>query len=272
MASRKGLYLSLITFIFHCCATEYQPWIGPYMEFEWRNSILSQRYQKVASDSHFTHYSSQDLFLHTSLVDSVGYFFALEFEGVGALTRKQNCHVDHIRLNGRYVWLDDVAGDPMSLTFGFSLIQAFKPSNKDISSFHHGLSEAEIFVSAGKEYAIGDEWASRWWTVLGIGSAAQRGSPWIRANGVYEFHILPRDTIRIFINTLWGLGSRRLCTHDFDGYGSVQHQSVDIGLRYTKIIDYCGHLSIEYGYRPYARNYPAQAYFVLLNYLCTFSF
>lgn len=249
-------------------ATERQPWIGNYMEFEWRNSLRYQRYSFITSDSQFEHYSSQDFFLNMSLSNALDAQFSLEGEFVLAKTRHQR-GVDHLRFTGRYVWLDDVAGDDISLTTGLSFTYAFLRALRDISSFHHGRGEGELFISFGKEMALEEQWERRWWAVFGLG-IAERGSPWLRGDLTYETRICMNHEWRAFVHTLWGLGHKKLHSDDFHGYGSIQHQSVDLGLRYTYLIDFFGSASAEYSYRVYARNFPAQTHQFLLSILYTF--
>jgi hypothetical protein len=272
MVSRRGarsLIFGLLGLIFiNCEAIEYTPWLGNFSEFEWRNSLLYQHYSHVASHSTFVKRHADDVFFTTSLSNALPDF-GVELELTAARTRKQRGDIDNFRFAGRYVWLDDVAGDPISLTTGAVLTQCFISSLKDISSFHHGRGEAEVFVSLGKEKAQGVEWGSRYWTVLGIG-VADRGSAWVRNNYGFDCRLCQLQEIRLLVNTLWGMGHQRLRLHDFEGYGSLQHQSVDVGVRYTYLIDYVGNISLEYTYRPYARNFPAHTQRVMLTFLYTF--
>lgn len=277
MVIRKGLdtVKSLLFLYVTCCsfslaATQYLPWLGNLYEFEWRNSLLSQYYPHLASPSCCRHYSSNDLFVTSSLCNAIDTNFALEGELTLAHTTRQSWGVDNFRLSGRYVWLDDVAGDLITLTTGAVLTQSFVPSLNDISSFHHGRSEAEIFVSFGRECSHGQPlWDSRMWGMLGIGFA-ERGFPWIRTLLAYEQRFCDCHEFRYMIETLWGLGHQRLCPHHFHGYGPIQHQSIDLSLRYTYLIEYFGALNIDYAYRIYARNFPERTQCVTIMLTKTF--
>jgi hypothetical protein len=157
------------------------------------------------------------------------------------------------------------------VTTGATFTQSFVSSLKDISSFHHGRSEAEIFLSFGREepLELTMTWASRWWGVLGIG-VAERGSPWVRGDFAYEYRASLESEWRFFVNTLWGLGHKYLHWHHFHGYGPIDHRSIDIGLRYTYLIEYVGHINFNYSYRVYAYNFPAHAHQVMIQFLYTF--
>ena len=223
MAKRKGALLVKIwkwlnaLFLLSCVpasATEFQPWLGNIYEFEFRSSLIYQGYSKITSQSHLENYSSSDVFLHASLSNALPSFFGGEIEIVQARTRRQRGDVDHLKMTGRYVFRDDIAGDPLSLMGGISYIQAFQKSLKDVSSFHHGLYEGEVYLSVGKEMFVDTKWGIRWWSVLGLGCAEQ-GSPWMRFQLGYEKWIGDENEIRLFLDSLWGLGHKRSACQSF---------------------------------------------------------
>lgn len=273
MAVGKRFYTLIAALLFALgsqgFAAEVQPWLGNLYEFEWRNSLKYQQYSNVASPFQLVHYSSSDLFLTSSLSNTLAPEFSLEGEVTAANTRRQSGGIDHFSFTGRYLWLDDIAGDPISLVTGASFSQAFVPALEDVSSFHHGRSEAEFFLSVGKEIPCGDVWMSRSWGMLGFG-VAERGSPWVRTILAYEQRFCQRHELRGKVETLWGMGHGRLRPHHFHGYGSIQHQSVDFAVRYAYLIDFFGSVDLEYSYRVYARNFPDQTQCLKLSLLMTF--
>lgn len=267
--SYQWLYLCLLFGAMQGESTEYRPWFGNIYEFEFRTSFIYQSYSKISSGSSLENHSSDDLFLHASLSSAIT---DLSFEGeiVEARTRHQKGDIDQLKITGRYVWENDLAGDPWSLTTGMSYTQAFQRSLNDISSFHHGLYEGEAFLSMGKEFFFETGWNHRWWSVVGVG-IAERGSPWIRFYVVYEKCLQQnRQELQLLLHSLWGLGHKKLHFHDFSGYGPIRHQSVDLGLRYIYLLDYFGSASLEYAYRVHAENFPAYAHYVIIKFLYTF--
>jgi hypothetical protein len=251
-------------------ATEYQPWLGNFYEFELRSDAMYQGYAWLSSGSHLKKYLSNDVFLDFSLsIARPDPDVSLEFEIIEARTRRQRGDIDQLKLTGRYVWQDDIAGDPMSLITGISYIQAFSSSLKDVSSFHHGLYNAEFFLSLGKEWAEGNLWNSRWWSVFAIG-IAERGTPWLRFRLDYDKRWGEQHETKLFLHSLWGLGRHPLRFYHFYGYGSIQHQSIDLGLRYTYLLEFYGSASLEYSYRVYAYNFPAYTHHVIAQLLYTF--
>ncbi|MCE2983652.1 MAG: hypothetical protein LW832_08820 [Parachlamydia sp.] len=243
-------------------ATDYEPWIGPYGEVHWRNCLAFQ---------HFTSpYYATNRFLNSSLSLTVKPDFSLEGEIVAANTRLQSGGIDHVRITGRYVWEDDVAGDPFTVTFGGGLIQTFDKASKDPSSFHHGHSEAEIFVTAGKEITQGEIWVQRFWGVFSLGCAPNRGSPWIRADFHTDKRLCGPHVITLYMKSLWGLGHQHLNPSHFTSYGPIQHQSIDLGIGYHYHIPFFGEATLDYKTRIHARNYPSNFNEIKISLLYTF--
>lgn len=251
-------------------ATELQPWFGRDYEVEARATYLFQSYRKVATPHRHFNRDANDSFLTLSASlpwkDLNG-----ELETTFAYTRHQHPAWDNLRLTGRYRLMNDVnAEDPVALTAGITATIAAKHSVQDISSFHHGRVEGEFHVAVGKEFPCEEFWMTRAWAVVGVG-VAEKGSPWIRANAVWERNWWDQQQVRFFMNTLWGLGKRNLCREkSFHGYGPIRHQSVEIGARYSYAV--CGAiLSLEFAHRVYARNFPAHANLIMAQVFYPFS-
>ncbi len=278
MVKRNGLYY-LIVFLLPAFgwSTQDLPWLGNFAELEWRNSMRYQTYHHLLHGKKALPYASDDQFIDSSLSTAI-FEYGIELELVCAHTRKQR-GIDQFKITGRYVWMDDIAGDPLSLTSGFSFIESFEPSLHDPSSFHHGRGEGELFLSLGKEFNPGynddeldilGEWHARGWGVLAIGTSPTRGVPWARFIVAYDKRIGLRHEFRLFSKGLYGFGDRNLHLDDFHGYGLIRHRSVEVGFRYTYLIEFFGSASIEYANRVYAYNFAANASQVTVEVLYTF--
>lgn len=274
MVGRKRIILFLSLFL--GCAligesTEKYPWTGNPFEFELRGATRFQHYRQVSSGGHLKSYPSDDFFVDASLRNNLALLLPvnIELEIREAFTRKQDGNIDSCKLTTIYPFRDDVAGDPLSVHFGLSYDQAFMASLHDISSFHHGLYNGELFVSIGKEKSFLTFWRHRWWVVLGLGEA-ERGSSWGRIDIHADFSFIEKHQLKFFVNCLWGMGHKNLHIHAFEGYGNVAHSSIDVGLGYTYQIDYFGEFAIEYSLRPYATNFPAYVQQGVIKILYTF--
>ncbi len=266
MLKRWLVLLCLIPIIIN--ATELMPWPDEDFEFQPRLTGLYQTYRSIAKSHGYIHKPSYDRF-YTLSVGMSAFDWSGEIETVFADTPRQRGTCDCVRLTGRYRWLNDIVDDPVSLTTGITIIQAFRHSVNDISSFHHGQIAAEAHIAVGKETSHLSSWLSHWWGVFGIGMADQ-GYPWIRGDAYWEKNWCDQSQLRLFLHSLWGLGDRNLHAHShFRGYGPIAHRSIDIGARYTYNFD-LGILSFEYAHRVYAVNFPAHANLFLLSYLYPF--
>lgn len=271
-ATVRWKLLSILFFLysFQANSTEYQPWLGNYYEFEFRSSVDYQGSGWLTSGSHLKKYTANNIFLNLSFCNAIpDPSLGIEFEVTEARTRVQHGEIDNLKLTGRYLWQDDVAGDSISLITGLSYTQAFKKSLKDPNSFHHGLHNTEFFISFGKENPDEWLWGSRLWCVCALGIAEQ-GSPWLRFNVDADKRWCEKHEMSLFVHSLWGFGHKNLYLHDFQGYGPIKHQSIDFGMRYTYVLEYYGCASVEYSYRVYAHNFPAYVHSVIAQILYTF--
>lgn len=260
------IFLLFFPVILH--GIELKPWYFPNYQLQGKIDYRFQSYQSVDAPHKKGHYSSNDHFVDGSFI-FVKDFFSYQLMAEGADTKKRNFDWDHIGLTARYQWLDDNIGDSLSLTTGLTLKRAWREAVNDISSFHHGRNEAFLHVAFGKQNIKGSQWLSRWWGVLGIGTA-DRWTPWIVANATYEWNFCERHRLSLYVDSLWGCGRRKLHVNDFGGYGPIDHRSIDIGLSYCYELDYYGLISIDFAHRVYAHNYPDNANLLTISYTYPF--
>jgi len=239
------------------------PWLGNYLELETELAYRGQFYRCLALNHYDLHKPASSHFL-TGRAALTGENWQAEIEGTFARTHEQRPAFDHLSLIGRYRFLNDMVGDCVSLTPGITFTQAFKHSVHDITSFHHGKVECELHVAVGKERPCEDFWISRWWGVFGLG-VADVGSPWLRGELNLEKNCWDLYQLRLFAKTLWGLGHRGLCPEDFDGYGPILHQSIDLGLEFKYRFEMGLTVGLGYAYRIFARNFPARVNRVCLS-------
>ena len=249
-------------------AIELKPWYERDLELYPRANVLYQDYNLVNSSSGSRHRNAHDVFTTFGISGSFQPW-EVWVEMTLADTRHRPYGFDNCRIMGRYQWLSDTVGDPFCLTTGLIVTGAEKRAVHDISSFHHGLCDVELNVSAGKETICLQDWVTRYWGVLGLGMGTE-GLPWMRADLAWEKNYCQDGVLRVFLNSLWGFGYRSLSFHHFYGYGNVRHQSIDLGVRLTKISACWGVFYFEYAYRIFARNFPAQTSLFVFNYCYPF--
>lgn len=237
-------------------ATEFAPWFGRSLEIEWRSTALFQFFNSIATPVKPTHYKSFAQFYTGSLSSSFDRI-AIEMEMTCAATHHRSFGLDNMRVTGRYLFLNDVVGDEVSATVGATLSAAMRKAVYDLSSFHHSAFEAEGHLAVGKELSCSSFWVQRGWGLLALGTGT-RGRPWVRADLAFERNYWDFQEWQLFAHSLWGLGDRNIhLRREFKGYGLIKHRSVDLGIRYTRMIGHIGgRASFEYARRVYALNFP----------------
>ncbi len=247
-------------------ATEFAPWFGNQYQFEARWKALYQKYNHIGSHP----YQADDLFTQLSLSFSPDPALSGEAEILFADTRYRDFGFDSGKVTGRYLLLDDIVGDPVSLTMGLSLAFPIYRGLHDISSLHHGMIETEAHLAIGKEYSYLNQWHQRQYALLGVGIATQ-GSPWLHFLCSWEKRLCVGWTFELFAKSLLGFGKRKVHVSKFNGYGAIAHRSLDLGAKINYILDFSGVVTFEYVYRVLARNYPQNTHLVQLMYFYPFS-
>lgn len=256
----------------HAYAIDYKPWYGRVYEIDTAVDIRFQLFDRVDShqSSHhdLLHVSNKRKELDTFIALNAGTALdqdrAVELEVIGLQSRKQSFGMDAVRLSGRYRFLNDIVGDPVSLSTGLTVSTIFPNARKNIATFDHGGVALEGHLSVGREMSSGPLWTSRAYGVFAVG-IADVGSPWLRANASLEHNFCDRHRLELFAESIWGLGGNHLNLYRFRGYGSVNYQAVDLCSKYVFQADYGVLFSLGGGYRLYARNCPKNACFILLR-------
>ena len=251
-------------------ATQLEPWFGNVLEFEFRSTYTFQSYSDVDTISENLSVDSNDHFLNLSLALTPTYDFNVEGELLLAHTDYQTFGIAHGRLTGRYLWWNDVVGDPVSVVTGLSVTVPSGTSRRDLSTPYHGDVELEVHAAMGKECSEGRYWTKRGWGLLALG-VANKGSPWVRGAFFLEKNSRNDHFWKLFTEGRWGLGHEALdLSEPFYSYGDIDHRSVDVGVGYGWRIRYWGILYCQYSYRVYACSYPERTHLFSLMLLYPF--
>ncbi len=269
----KRLFASLLLLTASLSAMDYKPWFGRPFQIEASADLLYQHYNSVNNGNGGFKSVNDDLFFRGGGQVAIMGEYDAEMSFTLAHTNHQHFNFDHGEITGRYLWSNDIVGDPYSIAIGATYSQATALAVHDISSFHHGKLEGKFHIAIGKEITCYDDWSSRgWWAnVLGL---ADSGSPWIESILAYEYRFSKAIWVKIFTQGMWGFGGQNLNlpARKFRGYGPIGHRSLDLGFAIVKQFDIWGWGSLEYSYRPYAKNFPKYANRFAVNYTYPFGF
>lgn len=250
---------------------ERSPWLEQWLEFHFKPSFLYRHYPYVQGGYNPKNYSSHDRFtnldLHTAPFETLDVELLIEL----ADTRKQKLGMQSAGGQIRYIWLDDFKGDFASLTTHVNLRYVSFRSLHDVSCPYHGRWNIELGQSIGKE------WESslatfKPWCFLSIGQA-NFGYPWIAITASLEALFRKVHRLSLALDGYFGLGHQtKVNVNDFYGWGKIRHQDLEASLRYTFAISKIwGEVSFFYGYRFFAKNYPAKASTYVIEYHIPFS-
>ena len=247
------------------------PWLNTIAEFELRPAYTYRYYPSVDRGFNPTSYHS-----HDHLIDlNLGLRFLPNWDAQLEVDFLSTCRLawgtQRLGAQVRYLMLDDVAGDPVSITLGGQIFYVPTRTMRDVSSPYHAQGNVELGVAIGKEIDNVYQWLYRFYGFFGIGTG-NRGYPWLRpllsAEMKYEGH----HKFQLFSEGYIGLGGRsRVNINRFAGYGKMQHRSIDLGLNYTYLFDIWGALGFQYAYRVYAHAFPQHASTFRVEYRLPFS-
>jgi hypothetical protein len=229
------------------------------------------RYRKVQDASvQLKHPSNDKLYaldLGFTASDSLDFQAELEL----ADTPRQPLGWRSAAFQGRYLWLNDVEGDPVSLTTGIHVRSVSKHSVRDVSSPYHYYLNFELHSAIGKEWSKDGNWTMHMYGLAAIGQA-NRGSPWLKGLGAWEANLANRHRFLLDFAGYFGLGSKKHVDVDhFHGWARVHHQSIDLGAGYAYHMQIWGTLALKYAYRIFAKSFPENVHFITLSYHLPFS-
>lgn len=252
-------------------AFEQDPYFRQTWEFALSPAFTYFYYPAIQGARRPSRYSSHDQILSLDLQVSFLPEFDLQIETEFANTRLLDWGTRSAGLDLRYLLLDDIQGDPVSLTLG--LITRYVPTRalRDPSTPYHSQLNFEAGCALGKEIDHLSYWVVRFWGYLGAG-IANRGAPWLNGELAFEANRENRHQFRLYSQGYVGFGGvEGVNIRAFNGYANIDHRSWDIGGRYLYTFSIWGSLSLDYAYRLMAHSYPERSNSFTVRYTLPFS-
>jgi hypothetical protein len=250
---------------------EVQPWFGDVYEFHFLQSYAYSWFHTVqGSKPHYDSFFQSNL-LYSGLEFSPSPVWDVDGDIQFASTTATSFNFRTIAAQVRYLWLDDIIGDAISLATGASVRFTASSSLKDVSCPSHGNADFELNFSLGKEFDAADTWRFRAWMFGAVGHA-NRGSPWVRGIASVEMN---RDDIHkwaVYASAVNGYGRHtHIDVEHFFGYAKVREKAIDIGIRYGRGVGVWGTVRIDYLRRVLAKSAPQNVNTFVLSWLLPFS-
>jgi len=252
-------------------ALQTTPWIGDTYEFYLHSDVVYSQYRKVNNAV------EQPDYLYRNYLTREGFSFALsssleiELEVELARTPHQLYGFRSAALAGKYLLLDDIAGDPVSFAVGANIRNVGVRANKDISSPYASFWNFEGAAFLGKEFSSAGTWHNRCYLMATLGIANQ-ASLWSRFEAAFEGKIARSNVVKVFCLSYLGYGSQKHVDIDhFHGWGKIAHRSIDVGAQYRYLFNLWGELGLTYACRVLAISYPKAEQTIGLSYTLPFS-
>lgn len=250
---------------------ETKPWLGNPYEMGLGIRGAYSRFVRVQNASIQPSTPCNEYNFFFDLKGTIASKMDLQAELELAQTPKQPFNVRSASLQWRYQWLNDIAGDPLSVTWGLNVRAVPGHALKDVSCPYAANGNYAGTVAVGKEWSREGSWVMRTYG-LGLIGWGNHGSPWAQVLFLWEKSWKSAYCLSLFSLGDFGLGNRqRVNVNRFYGWGPFSHQSIDVGASFSYQMAVWGTVSFSYAYRPFARNFPEHLQSVTMGYELPFS-
>lgn len=252
-------------------ALEVQPWFGDVYEFHLLTGYSYSWFSHVqGSQPPFDEYFHLNLG-YLGLDFSPSPEWSVDFDFQVAESTKQSFNFRTMAAQGRYLWFDDIVGDPISFATGASARFTPPYALRDVSCPSHGVMDFELNFALGKEFGASLSWLWRVWFFGALGQA-NRGSPWVRGIASLETNVNDVHKFALWAHAVNGYGRHtHIDVDNFYGYAKVREKAIDIGFRYGVRLSVWGTLRFEYIRRVLAKAAPQNENTLMISYLLPFS-
>jgi len=246
------------------------PWFLQLGECELATGYTLGYYPKVnGATSHHTHSPDETIAARVTLSPLQKWEGQIEMEWADTAALSWSTRSAALAL--RTLWLDDVAGDPVSTATEVSF--RYMPSRclRDPAAPYQGSDNFSISQSIGKEWSVGSYFTNRTFGKIEIGDACQ-ARPWTTLTWIFESNWEDRHRILIGGQGYIEFGRKKTIElSHFHGYGNIAHRSIDLQIAYSYFFGIWGNLQIGLEYRILAIRFPEKRIGATLNYDLPFS-
>jgi hypothetical protein len=251
---------------------EVQPWFGDVYQFHFLGSYAYSRFPSFSHGNPQLNEMFQSNLVYLGLDFSPSPVWSIDADMQLADTSASDFYFRSIALQARYLWLDDIIGDPISLVTGASIRATSSTGLRDLSCPSHGNVDFELNFAFGKEFEASNDWLFRSWFYGAIGHSNQ-GAPWVKGIVSLETNIHDCHKWALFAQGINGYGRHVHVNIDhFYGYARIREKAIDLGIRYGYRLDVWGTLRLEYYRRVLAKSAPKDVDTFVVSYLLPFSF
>ena len=253
------------------CGLQVTPWLGNWLEFE--GSLYQKHTESKKVDT--THGTKHEYLHSEKSVCSLEFMpledLSTELEFAAAKTQRKGYGFEALKAQVRYNLLNDLVGDPVTLTTGLATSISTPSRIRDLSSTEHAVFESDARVACGREFGYSDNGFYKAWAMglMGVGSS---GSGWVAGEVHVERELYDRHHFDLFLTFEKGLSSHKLHhIDDFHSYSRLGYEFEEVGFKYTLKEIALGSLYLQYAKRLHARYCPRASWSVEVGFLIPFS-
>ena len=268
---RALLFLGALSISSYCAALEVQPWFGEVYEFHFIERYTYSRFNTVQGGVPQLTTPFNVNLIYSSLDFCPSSDWSIDGDLQIADTTAMPFNFRSGALQLRYLWYDDIIGNPVTLNTGASVRITNEPSLHDVSCPSHANADFELNFALGREFDPSEYWRWRLWCFGALGQS-NCGSPWVRAIAAIETNINEKHKWGVLAFGSNGYGRHpHVSTDHFNGYAKIRQKSIDLALRYGYKIGVWGTLRVEYQRRVLAKACPQNVNTFIFSYLLPFS-
>jgi len=268
----KKLLLLFCILSLRLFSLEKQPWLGNWLEFEANLTQTHTESHTVDTTHGIVHKKLYADRTAASLEFMPNENLACEVELDLAKTQKKEYGFDAVKAACRYRLMNDLAGDPVSLTAGLTTSLSTPSRVKDMSTLQHGVLDTTLQLAVGREFVIhAGDYYKAW--ALAYSGLASSGSPWIGLEAHWG-RVFSHEThaFDLFFRAEKGLSDHKLHKiSQFHSYSRLDYQYEELGLCYTYKERGFGSLYIEATTRLHAKYCPRHTWSARVGLLIPFS-
>lgn len=249
-------------------SAEYMPWFGNAFEILFDAEFGYENYDKFdkGPNNRSVHGHVFNFGLATTLLEPLNLSLDFSF----ADTADSSLGWQALEGMARYGILNDIAGDPISLTAGGALRYVSSDAIHDRMSVYQGDIELEGHIAAGKEMSLEDIWLHRMWSMLAL-QISNRGSPLLKTSFHFEKNFENLHQVGVFLRYIRSFGGDATFDGSFPGYGRLSSKMFDLGFDYRYNLEIYGMIYTNFTYRFHGSSAPKDGFAFKIGYEVPFS-
>lgn len=250
---------------------EKEPWLGNIYQFTFSSKYSYFYFSKVDSAIEQPKKTNHNNLVCFSLDFPFSSKASVDADLIFVDTPRQTFSFNSFAMQFRYLVLDDITKNVISLIIFEDMKIASNKSVKDISTYDMGRFEMEAGFSLGKEFDQMEFWLFRGWFNF-LAGIANKGSPWIK--GILSFDLNNKDKYSLFtfLEATHSYGRKvSINIKNFKGYGEYREKSLSFGTKFSYKLNVWGNLAFEYKRKFYAKRGPEKVNYFTLTYELPFS-